>query len=145
MTGIYFSFFFFFYLTHMTNLGQCTRTNIHHYCRLIYAAQQIMAALPWTNRMRGGDQTHDPQVVLRRACYHRVHGSTHFSFFTIFLKNAFIHSMWLRLHMGSFLKIFFAFIESLTRRMLFFPHLLAVWDLVTWLLNRKNSKVASRY
>ena len=32
-------------------------------------AQQIMAASSWTNS-RGGDRTHDPQVV-RRAHYHR--------------------------------------------------------------------------
>ena len=32
-------------------------------------AQQIMVASPWTNS-RGGDRTHDPQVV-RRARYHR--------------------------------------------------------------------------
>ena len=69
-------YIFVFYSTHITNLGQCTRTNIHHYCWLILCAQQIMAASPWTNS-RGGDRTHDPQVV-RRARYHRATAHLYF-------------------------------------------------------------------
>ena len=44
-------------------------------------AQQIMAASPWTNS-RGGDRTHDPQVV-RRARYHRATAALNHLIFSI--------------------------------------------------------------